>query len=347
MRQVVKPVGATSVEVAEVPIPEPGAGQVRIKAMRSLISRGSETGRLTIGPDDDRYSREEAAGRPKELGYSLAGVVDALGAGVSGHWLGQRVVAREPHADYVVVSPAATPHDRPDVFPIPDGVSYETAAYWTLTAGAATWVEIEAVQPKDAVVILGQGLVGSLILQVHKAAGHGPIVAVDALELRCDLASRLGADVVVDAAREDPVEAVRSITAGVGADVVVYAVGGAGGGTAFAQALDMLAVGGLLHLGRSLRAGALATAVQQDSRSAPARWVLRARQRCLDGTRGDRAARVRGDQYHGHDHPPIPRRASRRRLRPAARATRRCPRRDPGMGHSHGLSAAQPKPESS
>ena len=248
MRQVVKPVGATSVEVAEVPIPEPGPGQVRIKAMRSLISRGSETGRLTIGPDDDRYSREEAAGRPKELGYSLAGVVDALGAGVSGHWLGQRVVAREPHADYVVVSPAATPHDRPDVFPIPDGVSYDTAAYWTLAAGAATWMEIEAVQPKDAVVILGQGLVGSLILQVHKAAGHGPIVAVDALELRCDLASRLGADVVVDAAREDPVEAVRSITAGVGADVVVYAVGGAGGGTAFAQALDMLAVGGLLHL---------------------------------------------------------------------------------------------------
>ena len=339
MRQVVKPVGATSVEVAEVPIPEPGPGQVRIKAVRSLISRGSETGRLTIGPDDDRYSREEAAGRPKELGYSLAGVVDALGSGVARHWLGQRAVAREPHADYVVVIPPATPDDRPDVFPIPDGVSYETAAYWTLAAGAATWVDIEDVRPKDVVAVLGQGLVGSLILQVHKAAGHGPIVAVDALELRCDLAERLGADVVVDAAREDPVEAVRSITAGVGADVVVYAVGGAGGGTAFAQALDMLAVGGLLHLvGLTSRNHCRCRPAR--FKAGAARWVLRARQRCLDSAGGDGVAGVRGDQHDCHDHAPIPRRASRRRLCPAARATRRCPRRDPGMGHSHGLSAA-------
>ena len=65
-------------------------------------------------------------------------------------------------------------------------MSFETAAYWILAAGAATWVEIEQVQPRDTIVILGQGLVGSLVLQVHKAAGHGPVVAVDALELRCE-----------------------------------------------------------------------------------------------------------------------------------------------------------------
>ena len=64
MRQVVKPVGATTVAIAEVPIPEAGPGQVRVRAVRSLISRGSETGRLTIGPDDERYSPEEAAGQP-------------------------------------------------------------------------------------------------------------------------------------------------------------------------------------------------------------------------------------------------------------------------------------------
>lgn len=248
MRQVVKAVGATTAEVVEAPIPEPGPGQVRVRAVRSLISRGSETGRLTIGPDDERYSPEEAAGQPVPLGYSLAGVVDALGPGVARHWLGKRVVAREPHAEYVVVSPPAGPSDQPNVFPIPDGMSLETAAYWILAAAAATWVEIERVQPRDSIVILGQGLVGSLMLQVLKAAGHGPVVAVDALELRCDLADRLGADIVINAASEDPVKAVRSITAGVGADIVIYAVGGSHGAKAFLQALDMLAVGGLLHL---------------------------------------------------------------------------------------------------
>ena len=174
--------------------------------------------------------------------------MDALGPGVARHWLGRRVVAREPHADYVVVSPPAAPDDQPDVYPIPDGMSFETAAYWILAAAAATWVEIERVQPRDAIVILGQGLVGSLMLQVHKAAGHGPVVAVDALELRCDLAERLGADVVINAAREDPVEAVRSITGGVGADIVIYAVGGRDGANAFLQALEVVAVGGMLHL---------------------------------------------------------------------------------------------------
>ncbi len=248
MKQVVKPAGATTAAVEEAPTPEPALGQVRVQATHSLISSGTETGRLSIGPDDERYSPEEAAGQSIPLGYSLVGVVDALGAGVSGYRVGRRVSAREPHAEYTVASAAIAPGGQPDVFPIPDGLSSEAATYWILTSAAVTWAAIEDVQPNEVVAILGQGLVGSLMLQVHKAAGRGPVIAVDALDLRCELAGRFGADVVVNANGEDPVAAVRNVTGGVGADVVVYAVGGAAGATAFAQALDMLAVGGLLHL---------------------------------------------------------------------------------------------------
>ena len=86
------------------------------------------------------------------------------------------------------------------------------------------------------------------MLQVAKHNGKGRIIAVDALESRCALAEELGADAVINAAEEDPIAAVRRLTAGAGVDIVVYAVGGPAGVKAFDQGLDMLAVGGLLHL---------------------------------------------------------------------------------------------------
>ena len=221
-------------------LPEPAAGEVRVKAVRSLISRGSEIGA--------RYTREHAVS-PEIMGYSLAGVVDALGEGVSHFAVGDPVVALAPHAQYVV-RPAvlASPQDQPRVTPMLPGVGFDAAPYWPLVAGAVAWVDIEEIQANHTLVILGQGLVGSLMLQVAKHNGRGRIIAVDALESRCDLAARLGADEVVNAAVEDPVRAVERLTQGAGADIVVYAVGGPAGLKVFDQGLDMLSVGGLLHL---------------------------------------------------------------------------------------------------
>ena len=99
----------------------------------------------------------------------------------------------------------------------------------------------------ETLVILGQGLVGSLCMQVARKLYDPRIIAVDALSLRCDLARSLGADEVIDASVEDPVEAIRGLT-GDGADVVVEAVGGRGGARAFEQAQEMLKRGGLLHV---------------------------------------------------------------------------------------------------
>jgi L-iditol 2-dehydrogenase len=127
-------------------------------------------------------------------------------------------------------------------------VNFDQAPYYPLVSGAVTWVDIEDIQPYDTVVILGQGLVGSLMMQVAKANGRGRIITVDALDSRCALSEELGADAVISAKDEDPVRAVRKLTNGVGADIVVYAVGGPAGPKAFDQGLDMLAVGGLLHL---------------------------------------------------------------------------------------------------
>ena len=93
MKRVCKPEGKFNIAIEEVATPEPGAGEVRVKAVRSLISRGSEMG--------GRYTKESAIA-PEIMGYSLAGIVDAVGVGVEHIAVGDRVVASAPHAQYVV-----------------------------------------------------------------------------------------------------------------------------------------------------------------------------------------------------------------------------------------------------
>ena len=240
MKRVAKPEGKFNIVIEEVAMPEPGPGEVRVKAVRSLISRGSEMG--------GRYTREHAV-NPESMGYSLAGIVDAIGEGVDHYAVGDKVVASAPHAQYAV-RPArvSSLQEQAQVVPMLPSVTFDQAPYYPLTSGAVSWVDIENIQPYDTVVILGQGLVGSLLMQVAKANGRGRIIAVDTLDSRCTLSEELGADVVINASDEDPIRAVHKITNGVGAHIVVYAVGGPAGPKAFDQGLDMLAIGGLLHL---------------------------------------------------------------------------------------------------
>ena len=240
MKRVAKPEGKFNIVIEEVAMPEPSPGEVRIKAVRSLISRGSEMG--------GRYTREHAV-NPESMGYSLAGIVDAIGEGVDHYAVGAKVVASAPHAQYAV-RPArvSSLQEQAQVVPMLPSVTFDQAPYYPLTSGAVSWVDIENIQPYDTVVILGQGLVGSLLMQVAKANGRGRIIAVDTLDSRCTLSEELGADVVINASDEDPIRAVHKITNGVGAHIVVYAVGGPAGPKAFDQGLDMLAIGGLLHL---------------------------------------------------------------------------------------------------
>lgn len=240
MKRVIKPEGKFNIAIDDVPIPEPGSDEVRIKAVCSLISRGSELGA--------RYTREYAV-NPDIMGYSMAGTIDAVGEGIGHLAIGDRVVALAPHAEYTIRSAKVSgPTDLAWVVPLLPGLSFDEAPYYPLVASAVTWVEIEQIQPQDTVVILGQGLVGSLVLQVARAAGNGRFIAVDTLPGRCALAEEFGADVVINASAEEAVKAVRRLTNGIGAELVIYAVGGPAGPAAFEQGLDMLSTGGTLHL---------------------------------------------------------------------------------------------------
>jgi threonine dehydrogenase-like Zn-dependent dehydrogenase len=181
------------------------------------------------------------------MGYSLTGRVAKVGAQVADLSPGDRVAASAPHAQYVAVE-VVDPRNRPAVVRLPDSVSMEAGTFWPLATSSVLWMWQTEAQGGDTMVIQGQGLVGSICMQAVKAGANPRVIAVDALPLRCDLAERLGADVVLDASREDPVAAVHRLTDGAGADVVVEAVGGRAGVQAFVQAQEMVKLGGLIQV---------------------------------------------------------------------------------------------------
>ena len=236
MLQVTKPEGFGNIQLEEVPIPEINEHQVRVETDTTLISRGSELFR--------RYIREEAV-PPSIMGYSLTGTVDTVGAEVTDYQIGERVMVVAPHAQYAVAEPNAT---EGRIVSLLEGVSFEEGTFLPLATSAVAWSDSSGVKAGDTVVVLGQGLVGSLMMQVLRGYNPARIITVDALPLRCELSTQLGADVVINADEANPVEEVRRLTDGKGADLVIDCVGGYAGVKSFEQAQDMTRQFGIIQL---------------------------------------------------------------------------------------------------
>ncbi len=236
MLQVTKPEGFGNIQLEEVPMPTINARQVRVAADTTLISRGSELFR--------RYIMEEAV-PPSIMGYSLTGVVEAVGAEVSDYQVGERVMVVAQHAQYVVAEPNATDGR---IVRLSGDVGFEAGTFLPLATSAVAWSDSSGIKEGDTVVVLGQGLVGSLMMQVLRGYNPARIITVDALPLRCELSTQLGADVSINADETNPVEEVRRLTEGKGADLVIDCVGGYAGVKSFEQAQDMTRQFGTIQL---------------------------------------------------------------------------------------------------
>ena len=123
MLRVAKPEGFGNIVLEEVPMPPVGPLEVRVRSKVSLISRGSEILR--------RYMQEEAI-NPAIMGYSLAGVVDAVGSESSQQFQpGDRVMAGGA-ACSVCRATDRLQHVGPRVWPLPDDISFEEATFLPL-----------------------------------------------------------------------------------------------------------------------------------------------------------------------------------------------------------------------
>lgn len=86
------------------------------------------------------------------------------------------------------------------------------------------------------------------MMQVFQGCEPAKIITVDPLPLRCQISKELGADISINSSDEDPIEAVRRLTQGKGADLVVDCVGGYAGVKSFEQAQDIVRPKGIIQL---------------------------------------------------------------------------------------------------
>jgi NADPH:quinone reductase len=185
--------GPDVLHVVDLPMPEPGDGEVRIRVAAATVNPSDAALRAgAFGPPP------HGDGPPYVAGWELAGVVDAVGSG-AGVQVGDRVFAivfpyatgRGAQAEYVVVS-------GDSVALVPDGVSLAEAATLPmngLTARLA--LDKLGLRPGQTLAVTGAaGAVGGYVMQL--ASAEGLRVIGDASPADVDLVKSLGADVVVE-----------------------------------------------------------------------------------------------------------------------------------------------------
>lgn len=225
--------GYGDMRLEDVPDPQvrPGWVKVRVRVVQPSIT---ETllfqGRRTYG---HALIEKALAQAPARLfGHEFSAEVIEVGDGVTSLRPGDRVAARGSHPDGIVGFDYPGAFAELGVFPegllavLPAHVSdREGAAIQPLTDAVAA-VHAAGIRLGDVVVIVGQGSMGLSCMQVARVAGAGLVVAIARRDAVLEMSRALGADIVLNATRQDVVAAVRELTAGRGADVVFETAGG-------------------------------------------------------------------------------------------------------------------------
>ncbi|HEX8991469.1 MAG TPA: bi-domain-containing oxidoreductase [Anaerolineales bacterium] len=230
--------GRTVVE--EVPVPIAREGTALVQTAASLVSAGTErmvvefaekslVGKARSRPDLTRQVLEKARregllptvqaafnrlDQPMALGYSSAGTIVELGAGMQGWQAGQRVACAgggfAVHAEYATVP-------RNLMTPLPESVDFESGAFATLGAIAMHGFRLAEPQVGERVAVIGLGLLGYLAAQIAAAAGCA-VLGIDLNANRVALAGSMG---IRAASRADAVESGTAFTSNRGFDVIL------------------------------------------------------------------------------------------------------------------------------
>src|SRR5690348_10972490 len=228
----------------EKPIPHPGPNDAIVKTTKALIcTSDSHTVGGAVGPRENLTLGHEAVGIVHEVGSNvklfkpgdrvLVGAItpdwgdpasQAGHSSQSGQPLGGWKFSNSKDgvfAEYFHVNEADA-----NMAHIPDAVSDDVAVYCCdmLSTGFAG-AENAHIPIGGTVAIFAQGPVGLMATVGAKLRGAGLVIAVDSVPARQELARFYGADVIVDNSKEDVVEAILSLTGGVGVDSAIEALG--------------------------------------------------------------------------------------------------------------------------
>lgn len=200
------------VEIEPFEPPKVAPDQVLVETECSLISPGTERAFL--------LGLSNAQGRyPSRPGYSNVGRVLEVGDGVQGLSRGDWVASSSGHTSHFSASP-----DR--LIKIADpSVPPEEAVFFNLCAIALQGVRKASIELGESVLVLGQGLIGLLALQLAQLSGGLPTIAVELADNRLALAECIGADYTLNPEHDGFETELDNITAGKGAAVVIEATG--------------------------------------------------------------------------------------------------------------------------
>jgi len=241
MKQILQNMRSGVVSVYDVPAPSVQRGRVLVRTAASLISAGTEKTAVDSGKKSLLSRAKERPELVKQvfdkarteglmntytavkakldgttaLGYSAAGIVTAVGEGVSGFRVGDRVACAgagyASHAEVISVPQNLCVR-------LPDEIGFDEGAFGTLGAIALQGVRLSQPTLGEAVVVIGLGLLGQITVQLLKANGCR-VFGIDIDETKLELARQLGAENCAT-----PVEAHRLVkewSRGRGADAVL------------------------------------------------------------------------------------------------------------------------------
>jgi NADPH2:quinone reductase len=169
------------VVMKEKELPKPGPGQLLLEAEYSSISPGTEYN-LMAG---------NVQTLPQNIGYSMIASVVDVGEGVSDYKVGDLVAATAQHASHLIL-------DEKVVTPAPKGIDMEQAAFFILAHTAMYGIRRSKIQLGEPVVVLGQGMVGSLVAQLAKLAGACPVIVTDVDDNRLEHSKAMGVDYAIN-----------------------------------------------------------------------------------------------------------------------------------------------------
>ncbi len=209
--------GPEAMQLVDLPVGEPGPGEIRVRHHASGLNF------IDVYQRTGLYQNP----LPLTLGMEGAGIVEAVGAGVTHLKAGDRAAyASNPPGSYSEcrVMPAKT------VVRLPDNIAFDTAAGMMLKGLTAQYLlkktlPVQGLQSGDFVLFhAAAGGVGLIACQWAKALGL-QLIGTAGGAAKCALAREHGAAHVIDYTREDFVERVKDITAGQGVKVVYDSIG--------------------------------------------------------------------------------------------------------------------------
>lgn len=239
----------TALEILEdIEVPAPGRGQVFVEISHAGICH-SQLMEVRGGRGPDPYL-------PHLLGHEGAATVVSVGEGVTKVAPGDRVVLgwikgggldapgpRYRWREKVLNAGGVTTFNSHAVvaenrcYRLPEGVPGDVAVLFgcAVPTGAGIVFNEIAPRPGASAAVFGMGGIGLTALMALSVAGCTPVIAVDVVREKLDIALDCGATIAIDASAQDPVAAIRDLTAGAGAD---YAIDAAGRARTIEQAFD-------------------------------------------------------------------------------------------------------------